>query len=113
MLTEIKVDDMNFDWSKQFPLYRISYYDHCWIDEKNPENVSSRAKPYLLQELGYIIKEEKNYYVLCHAMSFSGEKNKWEFDKVSVIMKSNLYKLEELKIQKKEKQSGNHHPSRK
>lgn len=82
----------SYDWNNEYPLIRVTYYDHCWLDNKDIEKIKEKAKPYILEEFGYLLKETAEYYVICRSISFDGEKKLWEFDHSFVVLKTTLVK---------------------
>lgn len=90
--------NVDYDWNNKYPLVRVTYYDHCWVIEEEPERILKKAKPYFLHELGYLLDENDKYIVLCSSMAFSGERQQWNFSGSCVILKSDIYKMEYLLV---------------
>lgn len=82
---------------KDHKIMKITYYDHCWLnDRQSLEEIKENSKPFVIQEFGYLIKETDKYVVLS-SVSYRGETNNWELTGGTVIMKTNIISLKEVK----------------
>ena len=83
----------------KLPIVRITYYDHCWLKEgQKLEDIKKKGKPAIIFEFGYLIKETNNCYIIGNGLDYIGESNDWSFPSSTVIMKSNVIKVEKLYI---------------
>ncbi len=89
-------DNPDYDWCNDFPIIRVLYYDHCWVEKDTPERVLEKSVPIFLHEMGYLLKETDTYLVMCKNMVFDSQHKQWQFDGTFVVMKAELKKSYEI-----------------
>lgn len=77
----------------EFPIVYVKYHDHCWLEAKELEKIHV-AKPYVVEETGFLLTETEKYITLAKERSTDGEKNKTQYDDVTIIMRSDILELE-------------------
>lgn len=75
-----------------FPIAYVKYYDHCWLRSKELEEIRN-AKPYVVEETGFLLKETPDYITLAKERSTDGEQGKTTFDDVTILMRSDIVDL--------------------
>jgi hypothetical protein len=75
-----------------FPIVYVRYHDHCWLEAKELEKISV-AKPYVVEETGFLLLETDKYITLAKERSTDGEKGKTQYDDVTIIMRSDILEL--------------------
>ena len=76
-----------------FPLVYVKYHDHCWLEAKELKKIEV-AKPYVVEETGFLLLENEKYITLAKERSTDGEKGKTQYDDVTIIMRSDILDME-------------------
>lgn len=79
-----------------FPIAYVRYHDHCWLEAKELEKIQV-AKPYVVEETGFLLAESDRFITLAKERSIDGEKGKVQYDDVTIIMRSDILELERFK----------------
>lgn len=77
----------------EFPIVYVKYHDHCWLEAKDIEKIGV-AKPYVVEETGFLLVESPTFITLAKERSTDGEKGKVQYDDVTIIMRSDILELE-------------------
>ena len=72
-----------------FPVCYVKYHDHCWLEAKELEKIQV-AKPYVVEEAGFLLAESPKFITLAKERSTDGEKGKVQYDDVTIIMRSDI-----------------------
>lgn len=75
-----------------FPICYVKYHDHCWLEAKELEKIQV-AKPYVVEETGFLLAESPKFITLAKERSTDGEKGKVQYDDVTIIMRSDILDL--------------------
>ena len=75
-----------------FPVAYVKYHDHCWLEAKELEKIKV-AKPYVVEETGFLLAESPKYITLAKERSTDGEKGRVQYDDVTIIMRSDILDL--------------------
>ena len=75
-----------------FPIVYVKYHDHCWLEAKELKKIEI-AKPYVVEEAGFLLVENPKYITLAKERSTDGEKGKTQYDDVTIIMRSDILEL--------------------
>lgn len=73
----------------KFPICYVKYHDHCWLEAKDLEKIQV-AKPFVVEESGFLLSEHAKYVTLAKERSTDGEKGKVQYDSVTIIMRSDI-----------------------
>ena len=76
----------------KFPVAYVRYHDHCWLEAKELEKIQV-AKPYVVEEAGFLLSETPKFITLAKERSTDGEKGKVQYDDVTIIMRSDILEL--------------------
>ena len=76
----------------EFPIVYVKYHDHCWLEAKELEKINV-AKPFVVEETGFLLLETEKYITLAKERSTDGEKGKTQYDDVTIIMRSDILDL--------------------
>lgn len=76
-----------------FPIVYVKYHDHCWLEAKDLKKIAV-AKPYVVEETGFLLVETEKFVTLAKERSTDGEKGKVQYDDVTIIMRSDILELE-------------------
>lgn len=77
----------------EFPIVYVKYHDHCWLEAKDLAKIDV-AKPYVVEETGFLLVENPKFITLAKERSTDGEKGKVQYDDVTIIMRSDILELE-------------------
>lgn len=77
---------------REFPVAYVKYHDHCWIESKSITSIR-RAKPYVVEETGFLLHEDPRYVTLAKERSTDGERGRTTYDDVTIIMRSDILDL--------------------
>ena len=77
----------------EFPIVYVRYHDHCWLEAKELKKIHV-ARPYVVEETGFLLVENEKYITLAKERSTDGEKGKTQYDDVTIIMRSDILELE-------------------
>jgi hypothetical protein len=77
----------------EFPIVYVKYHDHCWLEAKELKKIEV-AKPFVVEETGFLLTETEKYVTLAKERSTDGEKGKVQYDDVTIIMRSDILDLE-------------------
>jgi hypothetical protein len=72
-----------------FPICYVKYHDHCWLEAKELAKIQV-AKPFVVEETGFLLSETPKYITLAKERSTDGEKGKTQYDDVTIIMRSDI-----------------------
>ncbi|MEK6877963.1 MAG: hypothetical protein AABY22_00065 [Nanoarchaeota archaeon] len=83
----------------KLPIIYIKWRDHCWISgnvQKIPD--IKNAKPYFMEEVGFLISEDKEkiVYSQCITEGFDGKKNNIDYDNVIIVLKTDVIEMKIL-----------------
>lgn len=84
----------------EFPIVYVKYHDHCWLEAKELQKIQV-AKPFVVEETGFLLAESPAYITMAKERSVDGEKGKVQYDDVTIIMKSDILELERFARGKK------------
>lgn len=76
-----------------FPIVYVKYHDHCWLEAKELAKIQV-AKPFVVEETGFLLADTEKYITLAKERSTDGEKGKTQYDDVTIIMRSDILALE-------------------
>jgi hypothetical protein len=76
-----------------FPIVYVKYHDHCWLEAKELKKIEV-AKPFVVEETGFLLTQTDKFVTLAKERSTDGEKGKVQYDDVTIIMKSDILALE-------------------
>jgi hypothetical protein len=76
-----------------FPILYVKYHDHCWLEAKELKKIEV-AKPFVVEETGFLLTETEKYVTLAKERSVDGEKGKVQYDDVTIIMKSDILDMQ-------------------
>lgn len=76
-----------------FPIVYVKYHDHCWLEAKELEKINV-AKPFVVEETGFLLTETEKYITMAKERSTDGEKGKTQYDDVTIIMRSDILEME-------------------
>ena len=76
----------------KFPLVYVKYHDHGWLDAKELEKIQV-AKPYVVEETGFLLQETPKFITLAKERSTDGEKGRTEYGAVTIIMRSDILEM--------------------
>ncbi len=76
-----------------FPVAYVKYHDHCWLEARDLEKIEV-AKPFVVEETGFLLVERDDYVTLAKERSTDGEKGKVQYDSVTIIMRSDILHFE-------------------
>ncbi len=77
----------------KFPIVYVKYHDHCWLEARELKKIEV-AKPFVVEETGFLLTETEKFITLAKERSTDGEKGKVQYDDVTIIMKSDILELE-------------------
>jgi hypothetical protein len=77
----------------KFPLVDVKYPAHCWLAAKELAKIEI-AKPYVVEETGFLLQETAKFITLAKERSTDGEKGRTEYGAVTIIMRSDILELE-------------------
>ena len=77
----------------EFPIVYVKYHDHCWLEAKELSKIDV-ARPYVVEETGFLLVENEKFITLAKERSTDGEKGKTQYDDVTIIMRSDILELE-------------------
>ena len=80
----------------EFPIVYVKYHDHCWLEAKELAKIQV-AKPFVVEETGFLLAEADKFITLAKERSTDGEKGKTQYDDVTIIMRSDILSLEVFK----------------
>lgn len=80
----------------EFPIVYVKYHDHCWLEAKELSKIEV-AKPFVVEETGFLLVENPKFITLAKERSTDGEKGKVQYDDVTIIMRSDILSLEVFK----------------
>ena len=75
-----------------FPVVYVMYHDHCWLEAKELKKIQV-AKPYVVEETGFLLAQTEKFITLAKERSTDGEKGKVQYDDVTIIMRSDILDL--------------------
>ncbi|HVL47422.1 MAG TPA: hypothetical protein VM889_02595 [Candidatus Thermoplasmatota archaeon] len=75
--------------SPAFPLAYVKYHDHCWLESKDLKSIA-KAKPYVIEESGFLLQETPRFITLAKQRSKDGEKGRTQYEDVTIIMRSDI-----------------------
>jgi hypothetical protein len=73
----------------------VKYHDHCWLEAKELQKIQV-AKPFVVEETGFLLAETDAFITLAKERSTDGEKGKTQYDDVTIIMRSDILALEKF-----------------
>lgn len=73
----------------EFPIAYVKYHDHCWLEAKELSKIQV-AKPFVVEETGFLLMENPKFITLAKERSTDGEKGKTQYDDVTIIMRSDI-----------------------
>ncbi|MFA5862591.1 MAG: hypothetical protein WDA16_12945 [Candidatus Thermoplasmatota archaeon] len=73
----------------EFPIVYVKYHDHCWLEAKELKKIRV-AKPFVVEETGFLLTESPKFITLAKERSTDGEKGKVQYDDVTIIMRSDI-----------------------
>jgi hypothetical protein len=76
-----------------FPLVYVKFHDHCWLEAKDLKKINV-AKPYVIEETGFLLREDPKFITVAKERSTDGEKGKTSYDDVTIIMRSDILEME-------------------
>ena len=76
----------------EFPIVYVKYHDHCWLEAKELKKIQV-AKPFVVEETGFLLSEADKFITLAKERSTDGEKGKVQYDDVTIIMRSDILDL--------------------
>ncbi|HEX2021784.1 MAG TPA: hypothetical protein VHH36_03675 [Candidatus Thermoplasmatota archaeon] len=76
----------------EFPIVYVKYHDHCWLEAKELKKIQV-AKPFVVEETGFLLAEAEKFITLAKERSTDGEKGKVQYDDVTIIMRSDVLDL--------------------
>ena len=76
-----------------FPIVYVKYHDHCWLEAKELKKIQV-AKPFVVEETGFLLAESPKFITLAKERSTDGEKGKTQYDDVTIIMRSDILDLQ-------------------
>ena len=81
------------------PIIYIKWKDHCWISgdvQKIPD--IKNAKPYFVEEIGFLISEDKEKVVYCQCITegFDGKRNNVDYDNAIIVLKTDVIEMKLL-----------------
>lgn len=76
-----------------FPIVYVKYHDHCWLEAKELSKIHV-AKPFVVEETGFLLVENEKFITLAKERSTDGEKGKVQYDDVTIIMRSDILELD-------------------
>lgn len=77
----------------KFALVYVKYHDHCWLEAKELKKIEV-AKPYVVEETGFLLMENPKFITIAKERSTDGEKGRVEYSAVTIIMRSDILKME-------------------
>lgn len=77
----------------EFPIVYVKFHDHCWLEAKELKKIHV-AKPYVVEETGFLLMENERFITVAKERSTDGEKGKTQYDDVTIIMRSDILELE-------------------
>jgi hypothetical protein len=80
----------------EFPIAYVKYHDHCWLKAKELEKIQV-AKPFVVEETGFLLAETPKYITLAKERSTDGEEEKVQYDDVTIIMRSDILEFRVLR----------------
>jgi hypothetical protein len=75
-----------------FPIVYVKYHDHCWLEAKELAKIQV-AKPFVVEETGFLLADTEKFITLAKERSTDGEKGKTQYDDVTIIMRSDILEL--------------------
>lgn len=79
-----------------FPIVYVKYHDHCWLEAKELKKIDV-AKPFVVEETGFLLVENSKFITIAKERSTDGEKGKTQYDDVTIIMRSDILELERFR----------------
>ena len=77
----------------EFPIVYVKYHDHCWLEAKELQKIQV-AKPFVVEECGFLLADSEKYITMAKERSIDGEKGKVQYDDVTIIMRSDILELQ-------------------
>lgn len=77
----------------EFPIVYVKYHDHCWLEAKELNKIQV-AKPFVVEECGFLLADSEKFITMAKERSIDGEKGKVQYDDVTIIMRSDILELE-------------------